>query len=63
MISGSKSFPAHSEVWGITHFEESFYVSGGYGYLIWTNPANEDNMGAAQVSYTFTVEIPESSPR
>jgi hypothetical protein len=61
-ISGSKAFPAHSEGWEGTHPDESVFHAGGYGYLLWTaNPANENSMGAANVTYSFVVEIPESS--
>jgi hypothetical protein len=58
-ISGSKSFPAHSEIWGAGHFDESYFLSGGYGFHLWADPANEDNMGAASVTYSFDVKIPD----
>ena len=60
-VSGGKAFPAHSDIWGISHLDDSYFTSGGYGYLIWTNPANEDNMGAANVTYSFTFDIPDNS--
>ncbi|MGE5278480.1 MAG: hypothetical protein ACM3SU_15910, partial [Acidobacteriota bacterium] len=62
VISGSKSFPGHTEIWGAQHFEESWYEAGGYGYLLFADPANDGNLGAANVTYSFTVEIPESQP-
>ena len=60
-LSGSQSFPAHSDNWAVTHADEDAYIVGGLGSSWFLNPDLEDEGGTAQVTWDFEPDPPLTS--